>query len=156
MALSHFYDMTHPRMNFYGGISEAWSCDGGQSEICFLCVLNLGGQSIVFSLLFWSLSSTTWTMLFLLPLGPSVWDCPSLKYLAHMLSLIIPWFAVRECSVVDSLSLSGQNKQSGKNALPNLNWFDCFCEKTFIFTLQINSITLKDNSGNILCIYIVW
>lgn len=76
------------------------SCDGGQSKISFLCVLNLGGQSIVFSLLFWSLSSTTWTMLFLLPLSQFVCDCPSSNYLALMLSLIIPWFGMGECSVV--------------------------------------------------------
>lgn len=53
---------------FTRGVSEARLCDGNQSEISFLCVLNLKGHSIVFSLLFWSLSSTTWTMLFLLPL----------------------------------------------------------------------------------------
>lgn len=91
------------------------SCDGGQSKISFLCVLNLGGQSIVFSLLFWSLSSTTWTMLFLLPLSHFVWDCSS-NYLALMLCLIIPWLGMGECSVVLSLSSSRQNKQLGMKA----------------------------------------
>lgn len=49
------------------------------------CVLNLRGQGIVCSLLFWSLFSTVWTMLFLLPLGPFVWDCPQPNYLAWSL-----------------------------------------------------------------------
>lgn len=51
-----------------GGISEG-TRDGGQSKLFFLCVFNLEGQRIVFYLLFWSLSPTTWTMLFLLSLS---------------------------------------------------------------------------------------
>lgn len=94
---------------FYGRILQAGLCDGSQSEIglfvSFVCVTPRG-QSIVLRLLFWSLSSTTWTMLFLLLLRHFVWDCPSQNYLAWLLGM-------GEFSGVLSLSLSQQNKQLG-------------------------------------------
>lgn len=50
-----------------GEISAVDFCDSSRYEISFLCVLNLRGQSIVCSLLFWSLFSTVWTMSFCFP-----------------------------------------------------------------------------------------
>lgn len=52
MGLSCLYDMTLLHMIFYGGISEAGHVTAANLKISFLCVLNPGGQSIVFSLLF--------------------------------------------------------------------------------------------------------
>ena len=104
---------SHDFFIFYGGISEAGL------TISLLCVLNLRGQSIVFRLLFWSLSSTTRTMLFLLPLTHFVYECPPSNYLALVLRLdySMNWHR----SLVLSLYLFRENKQLWSHSI--FKWF---------------------------------
>lgn len=73
---------------FFGGFfnycrtSVASFCDNSQSELSFLCLLNLRGQRIVFSLLFLHFVLNSMDNALFVVLGHFVIECLSPNYLA--------------------------------------------------------------------------